>query len=425
MPIRVNTFITIGVLVIFVFACGYNIVQATITQEPDEINEFDLFSVQLIVVLDHSTFNIYEGIELANLQADLETSPTNTYSNLSDVPLDRDVQVIYLGNDSILDSLDSADISMLNVRAEGGAVIGICGPGEYMREVLSITDSSDQAHMSNPYNIMFFTYAVPDGARDDLTLCMDGDPTTGKLLALLSEWLMNTREAHQPKAQDGGAWNATYTHEWKGLLSEGSYRFLINVFKLETDNVKNDWYLVQTSYQSAIDIYEADTNFCGYFTYAMNLQAEVDPHSDASLYEYMPTGTVSNSTRAFTIGANLSAKGGLIAQYTQSYSTPDVTIADRTSYVTNTARWDVSFRIPDYWGYPLYAQPSLVARTSYEIQPAFIVQTPKNKQMVVELHPKIGQQLDYIYFNIPLVKGFARSERYYWTDDTLTVKVGP
>jgi hypothetical protein len=401
-----------------------NPLRAGLVQEFSEETEIEIQDAQLLMIASNNSFLLYEGEELQNIIHDIPTFPTKTYSSLNDAVTDRELEIIYISGDDVLDSLDASGISTLSNLAKQGVFIGILGDGTHMREVLGITDADDYTTTDEePINIIFFTYGKPDGCREDVFLSLENSPTIGQLFNSLFDWINDIREKHQELSSSDGAWDADYSHEWKGNMHGGSYRFLVNVYKLNTERTDYNWYLVDVSYHSAITDYKKSGGRCGWFTSAMNLEANVDSSNGASLYEYMPTGTISNTTTRFTIGANLSASPGLTASYSQSYSTPDVTIEDKSNYMTNTAKWDLSFVGPDYKWYPFYEQPCNVARHSYETQPTFIVQVPKNQKMKVNLHPYIKHENDSLTFCVVYLK--VKKEWQYWTSSTLTINVGP
>ena len=419
--LKKKIFFIIGIVVIGMLIL-VNPLGAGLVQESSEEMEVEIQDVQLLMITSNNSFLLYESEELQNLAHDIPTFPTKTYSSLNEVVADREVEIVYICDNKVLDSLNASDISTLSNMAEQGVFMGILGDGTHMREVLGIADANDYT-TTDEENIIFFTYGKPDGNREDLFLSLENSPTIGQLLNLLFEWVNEILEKHQELSSSHGAWDADYTHEWKGNMDGGSYRFLVNVYKLNTERTDYDWYLVDVSYHSAITDYKKSGGRCGWFTSAMNLEANVDSSNGASLYEYMPTGTISNSTQSFTIGANLSAKPGLSASYSHSYNTPDVTIEDKSNYITNTAKWDVSFVGPDYTWYPFYKQPCKVARNSYETQPAFIVQVPKNQRMKVYLHPHIEHENDSLTYYFFFIK--VKKQLCWWTSSTLTINVGP
>ena len=225
-------------------------------------------------------------------------------------------------------------------------------------------------------------------------------------------------------AANSGAWDAQYTQEWKGRMNGGSYRLLVNAYQLDTDRTDYNWFLFTASAQSAINDYKQDTGRCGWFTNKMQLKAAVQSSSGASLYEYMPTGTVGSTSTGFSIGGTLTtSQAGLTGAYSQSYVAPDASITDKSDYEKNIAEWNVSFKAPDYTWYPWYTGPASVARHSYETQPAFIVQVPKGQCASVNLSPRIYHEKDSLTFYVAVIS--VQKSTQYWTDSTIHTRVCP
>ena len=421
---------SLGLCVAFMLGIMCAEAYAFVGTEPSEPNQYPVESVQLVIVAGKTAFAVFEGEELGNLLDDIPTSPTGTYASMGDVPDESRIRIIFIRDGETLDSLDSADIEALHSLSETGAFIGIPGDGHHMRDVLNIADASDSTDVDDAQNKIFFTYGVPDGARDDIAISMQFDPSMGELLGVLLEWVDRILAAQGLTEQASSAWNATYSHEWRGLLyDKATYRFLISVDKLDTTSSKNDWYLVQSSYQSAISgyvcSYWGNINRCGPYTYAMDLEATIDSSNGAKLYDYMPTGTVASTTESFTIGVSLSGtKPGASASFSKTYSAPDVVIADQSDYVRNRAKWLITLRGPSYY-FPFIKQPCNAARNSYQTDPAFIVEIPKNKRLKLTLQPKIGQMLDDTFNWGIFYTGINERIKKYWNTKPMTVKVGP
>ena len=419
----------LGLCIVFMLGILCAEAYAFVGTEPSETVQYPNESVQLVIVAGKTAFEAFEGEELGNLMNDTPTDPTGAYGSMGDVPDESRIRIIFIRDGETLDSLDSADIEALHLLSETGAFIGIPGNGHHMREVLNITDASDFADVDNAQDKIFFTYGVPDGARDDILISTQFDPSVGELLNDLFDWVDRVLAAHGLTEQGTDPWNCTYTNEWKGFLYEQStYRFSINVSKLDSTSTKYDWYLVHSNYQSAISdficSYSQLVHSCGPYTYAMDLEATIDTSNGAKLYDYMPTGTVTNTTESFTIGASLSGTTPTgSASFTKTYTAPDVVIADQSDYFRDTAKWVISLRGPSYYC-PFLTYPCNAARNSYQTDPAFIVQVPKNKPLKFTLNPKIGQRMDNLWARfIAWVE--VTPYKLYWSHQPMTVKVGP
>ena len=420
---KVRNSIMILAVLVFSFLAPPSETPAGVVETPTEESVISNNATQLVIVTAPGAFYFYEGDELNRVVSEGSSEPTDIYQSLDQIDADEILTVIFISSDDALDSLSQDTIGVLSQLSASGAIIGIPGSGEHLREKLGIFDSADYAEVADSYNYLYFTYGVQDGAREDLHLSIQMDVTTGELLNEVVDWAREVTAGNKVLT-DAGAWNATYSHDWRGTLTGGGYHFLVNVFKLNTDSQTNDWYLVQISYQSSINDYTKNSSKCGWFTDAMNLEAQVATSSGGTLYDYMPTGTVADTTTTFTIGGMLtSTQEGVTGSYSKGYSAPDVTITDKSSYVNNTADWHVSFTGPDFSDYPFYSQPCSAARNSYQVEPAFIAQTVKNITMEVILSPFIQHQLDKLTFELVGTKVSAIGT--FWTNSPLVITVGP
>jgi hypothetical protein len=426
MPNRQKTFFILFPVLLLCVLLLSSPSPAALSYGEEDSGDKEVRTTQLVVIVSENIFNCYQGEELSKLAQDESTPPTYSYDSFDQVPRDTTINIIYLAGDSVLDALPSSTISELSALVSEGNFVGINGNGSHMRQVLDITDSADEATSSDSVPTVFFTYGVPDGAREDLLISLETAPSTGNLLVTIIDWIYWIFEKHQITIQNEGAWSATYSKDWRGSMGSGggTYRFLVNVFKLNSNSASYDWYRVDASYQSAITGYSKTGGHCGWYTSAMNLTAKVDTTNGSTLYEYMPTGTVSDRTEGFSIGGGLETGGaGVNASYSLSYNTPDVTIQDNSNYVTNTAKWVITMVGPSYTWYPFYSEPANVARNSYQVQPSFIVQVPKNKAMTVRLNPEIKQQYDDLTFYFFVLS--VKTKWWSWTSGTLNVRVGP
>ena len=113
----------------------------------------------------------------------------------------------------------------------------------------------------------------------------------------------------------------------------------------------------------------------------------------------------------FSIGATLTtSQAGISATYSQSYSISDATYQDNSDYVTNNAKWTINFTKPNYIWFPIITDAPNVARNSYETQPAFIVEVPKDQCAKMSLFPYILQENDtfkYFVFALKVTEHFS------------------
>jgi len=422
--------ITFYVMCVFLIASLFfqtALVKAGVVTLPDESVDAETQEIGMVLVTSPTSFWFYEDSELQDLSDGIAAEPTSEYSSLAEIPGDKIYEIVLILSDSILDALSAADISTLRSQARQGVFIGTLGDSAHMMSVLDIYDSATFTSVEGTEAVLFLTYGVPDGKREDVFISLEG-LTLKEIMDAIISWIADIQKSETQKsvqsAPDSGAWNAQYTNEWKGNMNGGSYRFLVNAYQLDTDRTDYNWFLFTTSTQSAINDYKQDTGRCGWFTDKMELKAKVHDTSGASLYEYMPTGTVGSTSTGFSIGGTLTTtQAGLTGAYSQSYIAPDASITDKSDYVKNTAEWDVSFKAPDYTWYPWYSGPASVAQNSYETQPAFIAQVPKNQCATVSLSPKIYHEKDSLTFYLLVLS--VNKSRQYWTDSTIQVTVCP
>lgn len=140
-------------------------------------------------------------------------------------------------------------------------------------------------------------------------------------------------------------------------------------------------------------------------------------HFGAELYDYMPQGTLSERTQSFEIGGSLTTSDlGISAGYSESYSTPDMSIVDRSSFVNGVANWDVSFNGPSYTWYPFITKPANVARSSYKWDPSMIVKVPPGKKGVICINPTIRFRYDGIKYYFFVTKISGQTSTWSWTE---------
>lgn len=381
--------------------------------------------LEFVYVAAADSILLYDDENLINLAEGTSLEPSAVYTSLQDLPKDKSYEIVFIVGDSVLDSLGPADVSLLGAMAQAGTIIGTVGNGAHMRGVLNITDADDHAEPEGGSQAMlFFTYGVPDGSREDLLLTVD-NMTLKQVFDGLFDWavpLLNSTGPHAAASE--GAWAADYSNDWRGSLAGGSYRLLVNGFKLKTDRTDYDWFLVTASIQSAITDYQKNSKRCGWYTQSMSLKAVVDTSRGGKLYDYMPTGTVGSTSRGFSIGGNLdTSAAGVSAGYSESYEAPDAAIVDYSNYITNTAQWAMNFSGPGYTWYPWYREPAQVARSSYQTEPAFIVQTPKNRCVKVTIYPAVSQVKDTLKFKFFWLD--VSQEGYDWSNVSLPVTLCP
>ena len=387
--------------------------------EDSEI-EVEIMSTSLFLISAQDLIYQYSTNELGALIKDEPSNPTAIFSSIEQISSDgavsqpellanKQLAFFFLPDNQVLDSLTDSDLTLLADLVHSGATVGIFDNNTaHLREKLGILSDEigDIANDASDSNQISLLYAKGGGVQE-ISFPID-EMTAGEMVSEIGEWILETiyeTAAQQDKA--GGAWDATYTRQWKGNMSGGSYRFLVNVFKLETQNKKNDWYLLTTSMTSTINDYSCSDwgTRCGWYTSEQDLTVQVK--DDGSLYEYMPTGTISGGSKGFSIGGDLSAGidtsgpsagGTLSGSYSESYNFSDITIIDKSDFVKNKATWTIAFSQPNYTWYPWITAPPNTSRNTYTWDPALIVETPKGKPVKVTMTPTITHSKDSLKY---------------------------
>ncbi len=382
--------------------------------------EVEVMSASLFFINAQDLIYQYSTNELGALIKNEPSNPTAVFSSIEqissngvvsqpDLLANKQLALFFFPSNQVLDSLTDSDLTLLKNLVDSGATIGIFDSNTaHLREKLGILSNEigDIANDVADSNQISLLYAKGGGVQE-ISFPID-ELTAGEMVSEIGEWILETiykTAERQDKAS--GAWDATYTRQWKGNLSGGSYRFLVNVFKLETQNKNNDWYLITTSITSTINDYACSDwgSRCGWYTSNQDLTVQVK--NDGSLYEYMPTGTISGGSKGFSIGGDLSAGidtsgpsagGTLSGSYSESYNFSDITIIDNSDFVNNTATWTIAFSEPNYMWYPWITAPPNTSRNTYTWDPALIVQTPKGKPVQVTMTPKITHSKDSLTY---------------------------
>ena len=103
-------------------------------------------------------------------------------------------------------------------------------------------------------------------------------------------------------------------------------------------------------------------------------------------WEYMPSSTVGSTTTSFSIGGSITtSQAGVNAGYSQSYGQSDVTISVEANSVAQSIEWNASLvGCHNYSWYPDYDGASNVAKTTYDLNPSFIIAVPAGRNLTVD-----------------------------------------
>lgn len=391
-------------------------VETTTTQQQVAV------AVNALVIVSPGSVDVYLNAQIANLMNGQAATPDYHFANLSEIsasmtPFLADLAMkklrltIYFTGNDVLSGLDSAGIEALKQLAAVGAVLAVGNPdGSVLRNVLGMDSSRNlTGEPGSGTSAIYLLYGT-----DELLLPLEG-MSVRDILTSIFKWIVEVDEKEQTR--DGSPWTALRgTVDWRinnYFSDNNTARFLMEAYKLASTDVK-DWYRFDFSLTSTISSYGCGFGSlsCGWYTTDADLSAEL--FYGAQLYEYMPTGTLSNRTETLSIGGTLNPSGpGLTAGYTKTFSSPDMSIRDITNFSTNTAAWDLSFNGPDYRWWPFITEPASVARSTYTWQPSLVAHVPAGKRGVICVKPKIRYQKDngyYVFFAL-IFSGSAQ----YWS----------
>lgn len=380
-------------------------------------------TVALLYVKSDKEFQYFLNDKLFNYIAQNSNNPDHTFTSLDVVPLDVPM-VIFIENQEVLDSLSLSDQDSLKAYYDNSYFIGVGGQGEKLKAMFNVQTGADLSSIGEGFNSDFFF--IHKGADTTVNeLLMNGVSSTQEVLRHLMLWykdLNTTQIKSRDTSVTSGAWDASYTADYRTQLSGGTTRFLVNGFKLKSPADKPDYYLLTTSIQTDITSHSCDSlkGHCGWFSNEMYLSAKVDTSNGGLLYDYMPTGSVGSTTKGFTIGGSLTTtQVGLSGGYSSSYSISDATYIDNSDFITNTAKWTIKFTKPNYIWFPFIVDAPNVARNSYETHPALIIEVPKGQCAKVSLYPYVLQENDTFKYEVLVLKVTENTSDWYSKDTPL------
>lgn len=202
-----------------------------------------------------------------------------------------------------------------------------------------------------------------------------------------------------PSAADAGSWTnlsdlratwnwvgpevcAATSTCWDRSKEANLFTVTADFYKLPDGRVDTDYYLIEvTSSHSANykvayqqQIHGCSDGWVGWFALERALKLEGKDQA-SKLYEYAPTGTLSQQTITYTLGASLETKAlGVNGSYSSSYTNSDAKIIDTSSIRDNYANWRETFL--GYRTAGLSADPpSSIARSTFSSKRAAIFQT--------------------------------------------------
>lgn len=378
--------------------------------------------IAMLYLTSQNEFLYFKNEKLYNYLAQNSNDSDQTFDNLANVPTDIPV-VIYVQDHEVLQSLSPSNKQTLKAFYDSSYFMGVGSQGGELKSLLDVKLGSDFETAGEEFDtVTFFIHKNADGVVNELLL---GSMTSAQdILRHLMLWyndLYPTEMISRTKASPSGAWDASYTADYRTQLKGGTSRFLVSGFKLKSPADKPDYYLVTTSIQTDITSHSCKVlkGNCGWYTNEMYLSVQVDTSNGGKLFEYMPTGSVGSVTRGITIGASLTtASAGISAAYSESYSISDATYIDNSDFITNNAKWTIRMRQPDYTFFPFITDAPNVARNSYETSPVLIIEVPKDQCAKMSLFPLILQQNDSWKFGrdpvtkLPVLRTFH--DKSFW-----------
>jgi hypothetical protein len=287
------------------------------------------------------------------------------------------------------------------------------GDGNLLRQELGLAadtgapprpPSGDESH-----EVVFVRVGPVTGRVEAFNHATVNGETLGEVVTGLVDWMVERDVFVDLAAEESPSpWEAVYQNIWTGRMvgddgpqsgeNVGTYQFTLAVYLL-SENPDFNWWRVDLASISNIQNYVKSTKHCGWWTYSM--ASFVDLHQGAMFWDYMPDTTVANHSQTFTIGADISVRPGVSAQYSQSYGTSDVTITVHANSVDERITWDTSLSgCHDYFWYPFYKGASNAAKTSFKVAPSLIARVPKGENFSFSTYRPLSLDFTQIFTRI-------------------------
>lgn len=209
----------------------------------------------------------------------------------------------------------------------------------------------------------------------------------------LDTWIGDVMSLHENPSI--GSWHQVFTNtetykDDRGNIAQTTF----NYWRLNNFNTKFDWYMETQRVLGTpkwsdcqFDWFFKNNGFIGYFNSNRSVIMKPKDNPDAILYEHAPKTTESTKTASFSIGVSLngaaSGPGGSVsAEYSQSWSQPDVTIRDMTRLPTSEQ--EVVFTSPDL-GQRVspHGCPPQTAKTTFDTPHASIFQVGQGQSVTI------------------------------------------
>ncbi len=339
-------------------------------------------------------------IGLAALRGGIEDLITN------DAP--ADLRFVIFNDTSQIDSLSTGARNVLLLGFETGRVcIGAGGFGKDLKQKLGLLDPAlaDSPASTGGDGLWVVLHRNPAGHVNELIIAAP-TPERSSFYSLadavmsMRSWFRRNEGTDHTLADGDSPWQALDNYEWSGETmatfkgdneQAGTYKFTLSPYTVASNQNNDDWYRVDFQTISEITFYEmtgdrfGDTNgHCGWWTESMHAAATVTTPG-GQWWDYMPSSTVGSTTTGFTIGGNITTtQAGVNAAYSQSYGQPDVTITVAANSVDQAIDWAASLvGCGNYSDFPDYSGASSVARSTYDLNPSFIIAVPTGSKMSI------------------------------------------
>ena len=318
-----------------------------------------------------------------------------------------DHRFILFDNISLINDLSSDDWQTLLDNFNSGVwIIGIRGYDRDLKSALDLIppELETATTKAGGPGLAVFLYKSPIGLLNELIIAEPSDMrvrhrrTNRVAFKFMSDWY-ERRKAFVTDSDD--PWNAITNYEWDGTTTGvyngnnqtiGTYKFTLSPYWLDSDQNGKDWYRVDFQTISEITNYEMTGNKfgdtdgkCGWWTTKMHADGTVQT-PNGEWWAYMPDTTVGSTSTSFSIGGDISTSdAGVTGSYSKTYGTSDVTIQVLANSVNQGIDWEASLSgCGGYESYPDYHGASSAAKTTYNLDPSFIIDVPAGENMVFE-----------------------------------------
>ncbi len=220
-------------------------------------------------------------------------------------------------------------------------------------------------------------------------------PDTAEMKALtLAPLAMEAAETGSwtslPDLRKQWSWVTPNCCPWDYNTDANVFTVTADFYKIPDGKSGQDFYLidVDSHHQANKDVeYVASAGYCdsgwvGWYANERSLRLESYYPSSTSLFEYGPTGTLSQETISISLGASLdTGAAGVNGSYSTSYTNSDATVIDESSLADEYNSWRETFIGARYTAGPCplcvwyFQHPSQVARASFQSKRVAIYET--------------------------------------------------